>query len=229
MQIDARNPDGAMIAIDAAVDARPLDAYVPNVPKLVQQNTNYADSAGTLSVTLSALPKSGNLLIMIGATPSGALTSVTGGGTTWNSATGSFVNANEEIYYGVTNGTNATVTIARTGSTSPIWLSVSEWSGLATTGALVDAKSAAGTTAPDAVSSVTTTGATLLVFASTDDSPNTYGSPSPGTWTAMTPISGFQVQSEWYRVAPTAGTYSAQVTETAHSWEASLAAFRYTP
>lgn len=228
---DARHPDGStIIDIDAAIDARPLDAFVANAPKLVQQNTNYADNAGTLSVTLATAPVSGHLLIMIGATPSGSLTSVSGGGATWNAATGSFVNANEEIYYGITNGTSATVTIARTGSTSPIWLSVSEWSGLATTGVLVDAKSKDGTTtAANPGGSVITTGATLLVFGASNNSPNTFGTPTPGTWTALTPISGFQVQSEWYRVEPTAGTYSVSVSQTANAWDASLAAFRYTP
>src|SRR5438445_3618302 len=61
-----QNADAAVVGIDAATpDARMLDAYVPNVPKLVQQNTNTADSAGTISVTLSTMPTSGNLLVMI--------------------------------------------------------------------------------------------------------------------------------------------------------------------
>lgn len=227
---DAKRPDDAAIGIDAMVDAKMIDAKPPNVPTLVQQNTNTLDSAGSISVTLPAMPTSGNVLIMIGATTSGSLTTVTGAGTTWSSAAGSFDNANEEIYYGVTNGTNATVTITRTASTAPIWLSVSEWSGLATTAPLVDAKATGGLTSPaNPGASVTTTGPTLLVFGAANDKPNTFGTPTPGTWTAMTAIVGFEVQSSWYRVEPTAGTYTVSVTETAHQWDAALAAFRYTP
>ena len=40
------------------------------------------------------------------------------------------------------------------------------------------------------------------------------GSPAPGTWTALTPVTGYIVQGEWYRVVGATGTYSPTVSET---------------
>jgi hypothetical protein len=229
--IDASAGHSDALLVDAPIelDARPIDGAAQNVPMLRQQVTNYADTAASLSATLPATPIAGHVLVMIGATPSGSLTTVSGGGVTWNLAAQSLINANEEIWWGVSDGTSATVTIARTANTQPMWLQVTEWSGLATTSTLIDAAADNGTTSPASAGSVTTTGPSLLVFAATNDKDNVFGSPTPGTWTTLPGIDAFLVQSEWYRVEPNAGTFTPTVTEQKHSWDAALAAFKYVP
>lgn len=211
--------------LDASVDGPP-DAYVPPTPVLRQQVINYADQTASLSATLPTVPTSGNVLIMIGGTPTAPFTSVTGGGvTTWQLAKSSTVQANVEIWYGITTGSNATVTVTLTGNNSPTWLHVSEWSAL--TG-LVDATAANdGATSPASTGSLTTTTRDLLVFALAQFAPTTIGNPSPGTWTAMTPIDGqFVKQREWYRVEPTPGSYSASVSASSSGWDAAFVAFK---
>jgi len=216
--------DGPMIdASDAAIDAP------PNVPALQQQITNYVATGASLSATLPATPTSGDVLVMIGATPAGALTSVTGGSASWTLATRSTVNANIEMWYAVADGSSPTVTIARTSNATVMWLAVSEWSGLTTPVVLDDSIATSGTTSPASAGSIATTGPALVLFGVADGSPNTFGAPAPGTWTLMTGIAGADVQNEWYRVATSAGTFAPSVTETAHVWDAAIAAFHYTP
>jgi hypothetical protein len=223
--LDAGDPDAT---IDASSDGALPDAP-PNAPALQQQITNYAATAASLSATLPAAPTSGRVLVMIGATPSGGLTSVTGGGASWTLATRSLTNANIELWYGVSDGSSATVTIARTNNTSNMWLVVSEWSGLTTPVVLDGAISTFGTTSPASAGSISTTGATLVLFAAANGGSNTFGAPTPGTWTAMTGITGVNMQNEWYRVAPSPGTFAPAVTETANAWDAAIAAFRFEP
>jgi hypothetical protein len=220
-----------------SIDAGLLDApardsavpdAVPNVPALLQQTTNYVAATSTASATLLATPTSGHLLVMIGATPAGSLTSVTGGGT-WTRATGSTINANIEVWYATADGSSATVTITRTGNTADMWLAVSEWSGIATPIVVDDASSAAGTTSPASAGTIATTGPALVLFGASNLGSNTFGSPAPGTWTVMTGIIGGLMQSEWYRATPAAGTFAPAASETAHAWDAALVAFRYTP
>src|SRR5262245_22732570 len=64
---------------DAPADA-PVDAQLG--PRLVQQKTNHAASSDSLSVTLAAPPATGDMLVMIGGTPTASLATVTGGGAT---------------------------------------------------------------------------------------------------------------------------------------------------
>lgn len=126
--------------LDAAIDARRPPDAAPDAatsPTLVQQAGNSAASAPTISATLPAVPAAGDVLVMIGGNPQGALTSVTGGGVaTWTRAARSTANANVEVWYGVTDGSNAVVTIMLAGSASSMSIVVAEWSGLATTNTL---------------------------------------------------------------------------------------------
>jgi hypothetical protein len=225
--VDAAVDTASDAAIDAPIDSAPRDASMLD-PTLVQQGVNYADMATSLSVTLPNLPASGDVLVMIGGDPHLALDSVTGGGVmTWTRAAGSFDNANIELWYGVTNGSNATVTINCASNTLSMGLSVSEWSGLATTNVLDKARATSGLTSPASAGMIATANAhDLLLFGVANDSPNTFGNPAPGTWLPLTPVTGNIVQSEWYRVVNATGTYAPAVSETAHAWDAALAALR---
>ena len=213
--------------IDAPIDGPP-DAYVPPQPILRQQVVNYSSSAASLSATLPASPTSGNLIVMIGGTPTAPLTSVTGGGiATWKLAVESTIQSNVEIWYGITDGSSATVTIALTNNTSPTWLSVSEWANV--TDVVDDTSKLDGNTSPATAGSITTTTRDLLLFGVSQFAPTNIGSPTPGTWTALQPIDGFVKQREWYRVEPSAGTYSASVSVSSNGWDAALVAFRIAP
>ena len=201
--VDGADPPADAVA-DAPADARP-DASAPTAA-VVQQQTAYAASAAMLSVTLPTPPAAGNLLVMIGGTPSGSLDMVSGGAT-WTRATFSVTNSNIEVWYGVADGTTATVTIRRTSSTSAMWISASEWSGLATSAVLE------GATGDDGVTTTVSAGMldisnppALLVFAASAFAPGVWGTPTPAGWTALAPIDGAAVtQRAWFRVTPSAG------------------------
>jgi hypothetical protein len=230
--IDAGMRDSS-IDIDARIDGMPdarIDAPPPNAPVLRQQTTGYLNANTQLSVTLNTAPVAGNVLVMIGSTVSGPITISGGGIATWSLASQSLVNANSEIYFGVTDGSSSTITISRNDTASPIFMHVGEWSGLATSSLLDDAAANDGTTSPASAGSVTTVAPALLVFGAAEFQPGTFGAPTPGTWTALTAVNGTSViQNEWYRLEPTPGTYSPTVTETEHEWDAALAAFHYVP
>ena len=230
--IDAGTPsdDAPDAPRDAAFDAAPDAA--PATAVLIQQATTYAGSAASLSATLIAPPASGNVLVMIGATPSGGLTSVTGGGATWTRAAASLINMNVEVWYGVTDGSSSTVTISRTNNTTRMWLAVSEWSGLAPTATLDVASDNDGLgSGTISAGSITTTNARdLVVFAAASFTPNTFGAPAPGTWTAMTPIDTTGAsQGAWYRVISATATLSPTVSHTGGDWDAALVGFRLAP
>lgn len=209
--------------VDARIDGLP-DAYVPPTPALEQQATSYANTGASLSASLPVAPTTGHLLVVIAGTPTAPLASVSGGGVaTWQLAVRSTVQSNVEIWYGITNGSSGTVIVGLPGNTSPIWLHVSEWSAL--TGALDGVSANDGIMAPASAGSATTTKRDLLMFAVSEFAPTTFGNPTPGTWTAMSPIDGLVKQREWYRIEPTPGTYGPSVSITNGNWDAALAAF----
>lgn len=224
-------------AIDAAIaDAPMLDAFAPDAApagaQLVQQKARDSATATSLSLTLDTPPTSGNMLVMMGAGPSAQLDGVSGGGVaTWTRAAFSPVHTNMEIWFGVTDGSSSTVTISLAQSDASLSMLVSEWSGLATTLALDGASANAGATSPASAGSITTTHAhDLLLFAVSDYTPNSFGTPSG--FTALTPLAGNQTgvnQVGWYREVTTTGTYSASVTETRHEWDAVLVALKIAP
>jgi hypothetical protein len=217
-------------------DAAPSDQALPDVaidaptgPMLVQQVIASADRAATLGATLPAAPAPGNVLLMIGGNQHTSLTSVTGGGATWTKITGSNENANIEVWFGIADGSHTPVMLdcAVSGcETQPIWMHLSEWSGLAGASAVGPSIASNGLTSPVHVGSITTTATNLIVFAFSDASPNTVGVPAPGTWTKLDEVMPVAVmQNAWYLVGGP-GTYGPAVTETAHSWDAALVVLR---
>jgi hypothetical protein len=224
-------PDGLVCSANACVGSVSPDGAAPQdstglvAPALVQQITTSVDHGATLSATLPAMPAAGNALVMIGANEHDVLTSVTGGGATWAIAAGSAQNANVELWFGISDGSSATVTIdcATDCDPQPSWISLSEWSGLATSNLLDIAIADNGLDSPARTSGVTTTGAhDLLVVAAADLQPNNFGEPMPGTWRPLTPIVTAAIaQSAWYAVVPP-GTYTPTVSETGNNWDAVL-------
>lgn len=215
--------DGAATAHDAPGDAA-------TTAMLVQSATSYASPSTSLGVTLPSVPAAGHLLVLIAGNPHAPLTSVTGAGATWTLAASSSVYANVEIWLGVTDGSSATLTATDPGSTAPMSMLLTEWSGLAATATLDGAAALDGVTSPASPGAITTTNARdLLVFAISDPFPNTFGAPAPGSWSALPELDHAVSQAAWYRTVDTAGTFAPEVSETAHTWDAALVGLRIAP
>lgn len=229
--IDAAVHDGPVMH-DAMIDA-PRDAMiVPDAavgPLLVQEATGYTAMGSTASATLPAMPGAGHLLVMIGSCTSGPV-SVSGGGATWTQATSSLINSNEEVYFGVTNGTSATVTITLANASAPVFLWVGEWSGMQTVNILDKATSTSGLASPASAGSIAPTNAKdLVLFAVSAYSPNAIGTPAPGTWTPLAGITQNAItQREWYLVQSAAMSHAPAVSlnNPSGGWDAAIAAFR---
>jgi hypothetical protein len=199
-----------------------------------QQTANgFCSPATSISLTLPSAPGNTHLLIMVGGAQNigfGGITVTGGGVATWTVASRSDINKHVEIWYGITNGSSSVVTLdSGGGAAGDMWMQVSEWSGMATTGVLDQASAQSGTTSPASAPSITTTNANdLLIFGVSDTVANTFGTPTPGTWTALTspPICNFSSQAEWYRVVSTTAAYAPTVPVSGLSWDAALAAFK---
>lgn len=219
---------------DGAVDTPDAESRdAPEaIPALVQQAIASADrSDNPLTATLPAAPRAGDLLVMVGADSRGALASVTGGGVaTWTRATRSLANVNIEIWYGISDGSSAAVTITYPAFNDPLWQVVTEWSGMAATNVFDAASAMSGTASPASAGGAALTRRELAVFGVADLTPNTFGAPSDGTWTALMPVSSSStVQQAWFLVAQSAGSVAPAVSETDHSWDAAIASFHAAP
>lgn len=208
---------------------------------LVQEVTEMAMSETMLEATLPADPIEGNVLLMVGAGPGWFLSTPRGGGvSTWTSAARSIANNNVEIWYGLVDGPNAPVVIAYPsgqGNADAMWMSLTEWSGLATT-ALYETGSG-GNGSPDLATAGTVEtldAPDLLVFAVTGTgnissvvTDGVAAGAGDGSWTPLKRINADSItQAAWYRVVPSAGPYMPQ-TMVASEWDAAVAAFRIAP
>jgi hypothetical protein len=231
--VDAPRPPEEAAAVDAMPDVPGGDA-MHVTGHLIQQAANHAD-ADTLTITLPQAPAAGDVLVFIGGdihSELDASTGVAGGAVaSWRRATFSAINTNVEIWVGVSAGTTRDVVIhGISGDTHAIFGNVSEWSGLATTGAMLDGAHASdGITSPaDPGAIITTSSYDVAFFAVSDLTPNTFGAPGPGTWQPMAGIDADISLGIWYRLVG-GMTLHPTVTETDHSWDAALAALRAPP
>lgn len=212
---DGRGPDGA------SAQVRP-----------VQQTTAHATAANAVTATLAQAPASQDVLVVVGGAEKAPLTSIVGGGVaSWNRASYSTVYENVEIWYGVTAGTDPLITIrCEEGcATGPMWMAVSEWSGVSAASPFEVGTGSAGTGASASPGAIQTLAAPdLLVFA-VSDTTDIGLTPMPAGWSPLAQVSfGSIVQRQWYAIAPTPGSYTAAVDATS-SWDAAIAAFELAP
>lgn len=197
-------------------------------PRLVQETVDSKGAVTTLSVTLPAAPTIGNMLIFVGGSNIAALATITGGSTAWTRAIKSNINPNIEIWFGVADG-SSTITIdasVLTGMTT----SVSEWSGLPTSGPLDTARAMAGTSSPASTGMLTTTNANdLLISGVADYLPTAIGDPTTSGWTKLNTVSSNSIQTVWYQTTTAIGTYDATLASASNRWDAAIAAFRISP
>jgi hypothetical protein len=217
---DGPAPD---VMIDAASDAMP-DASTP-LPRLVQQATNYATPATTVTATFQASPTVGNILVAVGGCPQGSLASIAGAATTWQRAVFSAINANIEVHVAVANGERS-VTIGLPACTSYMSLSISEWENIAMSPVdqvgYNDGLASPASAGSIAIASVPR----LVLFSVASYTPNTFGTPSDGPWSELVPIDEDVEMRTWYRVVTTPGTLAPTVTETRHEWDATLVSLK---
>lgn len=211
--------------VDLGTDAPP-----PTTMLVQQQIASDADAA-SVTATLGRRPTSGNVLIAVGASDRFLLATPVGGGVvSWTLATGSNSYANVELWYGVTDGTDAAVTVScLCGDTGNMRLWVGEWAGLATDNLLEAAVSMDGSSRPGSatVPALTTVDSDdLLIFAVSVFGSITSEASGGGTWTRLdsVPVSP-AVQSEWYQLVKARGSYTPTAGVNG-DWDALLVAFR---
>ncbi len=197
----------------------------------VQQKNGSSASATSLPVPFTAIQSTvaGNVLIMVGGASTGPLSGVSGGGVgNWFRAQSSTTNTHIEIWYGAvdvatnTSSTPVTITAATAGG---MWMTLMEFSGVSL--AIDKSGAQAGTSSPASAPSITTTNASdLVILGIADNIGNTFGSPSTGSWTALTAVTTPEAQTTWYSIAVATATFNATVTETANAWDAAIAAFK---
>ena len=232
--VDAPRPPDDAPAIDAMPDALPGDArHVTG--ELIQQATNHAD-ADTLTITLPQAPAAGDVLIFVGGDIHAELDGTTGvvGGAVpiWKRATFSVINTNIEIWYGVSLGSTRDIVVhGIAGDTHAIFGNVSEWSGLVSSGAMLDGAHANdGLTSPADPGAITTTNMhDIAILGVADLTPNTYGTPTGAVWHAMTGIDADVSIGVWWRNVGLPLTVHPTVSETDNSWDAAVAAFEVAP
>lgn len=222
-------PDVASPPDAVVVDGLPPDGP-PKLPVLVQQGAAFTTTADSLSLTLPEAPVAGHVLVMIGGDPQAGLAGVTGGGATWTRAIKSTVNANIEIWVGVTDGSSAIVTISLPATSEQLTMAVSEWANLASANLVDLVHGGNGPTSPASAGAITTTFAPeLLLFAVGTYAPATWGVPSGGPWTSLAGVSAGVVQAEWYRVVTAPGTFAPTVTGPNNPWDAAIVGLRVAP
>lgn len=212
------------------VDAGVRDAIdaSPTGPALVQAKGNQQPGVPAMTVTLDAKPVAGHLLVMTGADPAAGLDGVSGGGVpAWVRAASSTVNANIEIWYGITDGTSAAITISLANANGIKTAVVSEW--VRASGTLDGAQAGSGSTSPAHTAEIETTGPTIVIFAAANFAPNTFDAPGPGTWIEIPYTPPVAVQQQWYRIVADPVKIAPTVALTGNLWDAAIAAFRAPP
>lgn len=117
-----------------------LISTITDTAGLVQQATSTASAGTILGTTLASSPRAGDtLMLTLGSLPStSTITSITGGGVTWQKAAQSGINRDAEIWYGLNSngsGTQVSTTLS-TACQGTCMINISEWSGVATSSAL---------------------------------------------------------------------------------------------
>ncbi len=208
---------------------------------LVQQNSiTPAANASSVTPTLTSGVTDGDALILVVADESdnsAIVSSVSGGGVTWAKATstGTSANGDAEIWYGLdSSGTSGStvITVTLNHSTNVQIADVSEWSGLATSGALDQSTNANNTTASISAGSVTPTvsGELIISDAYLLNGNTTQPTPTSGfaSLTQMPGESGNYRGYGAYLVDGSSSSISTTWTEPggAGAWSAAIATFK---
>jgi hypothetical protein len=215
-----------------AFDAGPVEASIeagPPPPAILVQQTMLSDpGTAEIQISLTKMPTSGNVLVMIGGARNG-VTGVSGAGVaTWKIAASSVISPTSYIWFGVTDGTSATAKL-QTGFAGEMWAVLTEWKGLATA-STVDTNTHIGATNPGAGTApltVTTLSAPdVLVFAMSSFN-SVFDQPLP--WAELPAASANSIsQRAWYSLVNAPGTQTVQYTY-AGDYDATFAALRTAP
>lgn len=197
---------------------------------LVKQNAAGVSNGTSVVCTLASNPTSGNMLILCaGAQATAGVSAVSGGGvTTWTSAKNSRVNRAAEIWYGVTDGSSAAVTVTYGGKGSN-WANLSEWTGILASGTIVHTTgSNSGSSQNPSTGNAVTSNAVVLLIACERYASSASGVLSAGPTNSFTTLTAPcpNVQPAYREVSAT-GTYNTDWTFSSSSdtWDAVIVAF----
>lgn len=180
---------------------------------LVQQVTG--SGATTTPVVAVPTTTAGNALVLVIVNGTGATNPVSAvndnGGNTWTLGAAGFQsgsNTRIEIWYSLNTAPTTSVTVTK-GSTAVCAIGITEWSGVALTGALDQAAGAGSATATSHTAGpVTTTSADELLIGGISFTGSATTTLNAAGFTSLTDLSNTQRGRVAYRVVSSAGTYS---------------------
>ena len=226
----------AMVVLLAGCDAvlgldhvkpNPDAAFLDAPPAMLVQQETATTNATTLTATLPNPPARDDMLVMIGGAEAGVSTVSGGGVANWQVAEHSGVSPSITIWYGVTDGSSATVTL-KAFNTGAFWVLVTEWSNLQAINTVDasarDGRGGGATITGNIQLAMTTASAPdLVIFAAACYGP--LGNPT-GPWLELqTAASASAVQRSWYQLVGAPGPQSASVTYM-NEWDAALVGLR---
>jgi RHS repeat-associated protein len=197
---------------------------------LVQQATSATSAyVSSVTTTLSSAPRAGDTLILI--VGSGvSISSIVGGGVTWQKAIKSNSFSDAEIWYGLNSsgsGTNVTTTFFT--CAFGCYLSLSEWSGVATSSAIdaTSSRASAGVSTMISPTSTTSNANDLIITAAKAYNPVVLTSGPTGAFTALNTASSSNMNYA-YDVVNTAVSTSTSWTFASNSgwFDSVIAAFK---
>jgi hypothetical protein len=198
----------------------------------VQQITASTTAVTTLTMTLPALPRAGDALVLLtSSNGASGVTSVIGGGVTWIKIAASGANVNLDLWYGLdSSGASTTITVTY-GATEDVSANVSEWSGIAIANALDVAwpnNSGSGGTTVTTVSATTTNANDLIIGGFAQNANASISSGPTNSFTQLTNAGGTvspPLTGPAYRIVSSPGAYSTSWTvNTTNGWNSKFIA-----
>jgi len=182
----------------------------------VQEVFSYSASGGSADKTVTiATPGAGNTLVLLTNSTNGAtVSSVSGGGVTWEYVVTSTNAAGDKVELWIgpnSSGSGTTITVTVSNTYARFDLSVTEWSGMPTT-SVEDGGSEADTTSPDITTpSITpTAGQAVLLLAFANVYTTTVSAGPTGGFTAIPTTGGSGFGDFAYQIVESAsGSYQA--------------------
>ncbi len=223
--------DGSTHADAGRTDGRMADAAAG--VQVLQTAKNSNGNASSISASFAAAPAAGHVVVLVGGESNSSDTKISGLGSAWTRAAGSWQHVNLELWYAVATGTGTQVTLTSTDGANPIYILISEWSGLLASDPLDVAGAASGPASGSAASTdarggpIQTTTGDAIVLAVASDAGSGIATPS-GEVEVDQRITSFGVIGDWYEMGTTPGSYNPGMSSPG-SWDAAVVAFKLEP
>ena len=195
----------------------------------VQQKSTSFSSVSTVVATLPAAPHPGSALVLFSANDNVPISSVSGGGVSWVSASSGGSHSVINIWYGLnSSGSGSAITVTYADATGSGGVNVSEFSGIATSNALdvAPATSSGVSTTPTTPTAVTNNAHDLILAAAADtDLAATTAGPT-NSFIALTEAASANKIVPAYRIVSATGSFSTSWTEGNDGWDTAIVALK---